>query len=96
MMEFNTGDICLSDMLQTYEHTVIIHTEKWQAYKDDIDQFERDITEIGAIAQEMPNDVRERYNELQQMLTHMREDAADVKHQIELCCKKIELLKRFQ
>lgn len=95
-MEFNTEDICLSDMLQSYEHTVMIHTEKWQAYKNDIDQFERDIVEIGEELQGFPKDVKARYDELQRMLMHMRKDAAEVKHQIELCYKKIEMLKQFQ
>lgn len=95
-MESNTEHIYLDDMLRDYEHTAMLHIEQWQAYKDDIDQFERDITEIGEAEQDMPDYVKVRYYELQHMLEKMREDAADLKQHIDLCYEKINMLKRLQ
>lgn len=95
-MESNTENIYLDDILRDYEHTAMLHTEQWRAYKDDIDQFERDITEIGQVEDDMPDYVKARYYELQQMLEKMREDAKDLKQHIDLCFEKIHLLKRLQ
>lgn len=94
-MEFSANDIYLTCVLQNYENAINLHMKRLSDYEHSIEGYEQDLKEFSVEEQQMNDEAKIIYGELQQLLVEMRRDAATLKRHINECQQKVERLKQL-
>lgn len=94
-MEFSANDIYLTCVLQNYENAIKLHMKRLSDYEHSIEDYEQDLKAFSLEKQQMNEEAKIIYGELQQLLVQMRRDAVILKCQIDECQLKFERLKQL-
>jgi len=94
-MEYSANDVYLTCVLQNYENVINLHMKRLSDYEQSIAGYEQDLKEFSLEEQQMNEEAKIIYDELQLLLVEMRVDAAILKRHINECQQKVERLKQI-